>query len=124
MRDDVKPAQARESMAAMLTVKQRDLIRHALGLTRQRISYRNHFVTGEGSDDYPEWMKMVEIGAARRRKGNAITGGDDVFYVTWAGANVAKNENERLDTEDFPELRAKASGQQPAEGGPSPRDTR
>lgn len=89
-----------------LTDKQRGLARHALGLDGQRrVSYRNHFVAGPGHDDYVDWKGMVEIGAAIRKPGNALTGGDEIFYLTWAGANAAKRKTERLDTEDFPELR-------------------
>jgi len=93
-------------MSIELTDTQRGLARHALGLDgSRRVSYRNHFVAGIGHDDYAHWAAMVEIGAATRRKGNALTGGDDVFYLTWAGANAAKRKNERLDIEDFPDLR-------------------
>jgi len=82
---------------------QRDLARHALGLPHKRkTSYRNYFVTGEGSIDYPHWMAMVDMGAAQRRGGNALTGGDDLFRLTRAGAEIALNDGEKLCQEDFP----------------------
>lgn len=88
-----------------MTNQQKELARHALGLPNsQRTSYRNHFVTGDGSDDYADWMAMVQAGEARRRNGNALTGGDDLFLLTTQGAKAALNRYERLDREDFPVL--------------------
>lgn len=64
-----------------------DILRHSLGLNQNGNgrSYRNYFVTGPGSDDYAICMSLVERGLMTRSKGNAITGGDDVFRVTEAG---------------------------------------
>jgi hypothetical protein len=82
---------------------QKELARHALGLPNvRRRSYRNHFVAGEGHSDFTNWLAMVEAGEAKRRKGNALTGGDDLFRLTKAGAEAALNPRERLDPEDFP----------------------
>ena len=82
----------------------RDLARHALGLPNKRSrSYRNHFVTGEGSTDYAPWIEMVAAGLAKRWKGNEMTGGDDLFRLTKTGAIQALNKGEHLDPEDFPE---------------------
>lgn len=86
-----------------MTPKQIELARHALGLpNRERRSYRNHFVTGEGSDDHPEWVAMVGGGFAKRRAGNQLTGGDDLFWLTPDGAAAALRHGERLDPKDFP----------------------
>lgn len=88
-----------------MTPAQRQLARHALGLTNgRRQSYRNHFVTGEGSTDYPHWVAMVEAGDARRRAGNELSGGDDVFWLTPNGAIAALGIGETLDPKDFPGL--------------------
>lgn len=85
-----------------MTPTQRDLSRHALGLDgRRRQSYRNHFVTGEGCADHVEWMAVVDAGHAWRRAGNELTGGDDLFRLTRAGAELALNPHERLDPTDF-----------------------
>lgn len=87
-----------------MTPKQIELARHALGLThyRQRKSYRNHFVTGEGTDDHIHWMAMVAAGEAKRRAGSPMTGGDDCFWLTRMGAEQVLRRGEKLDPEDFP----------------------
>lgn len=83
--------------------EQRDLARHALGLpNRRRTNYRNHFVTGPGSYDYAAWEAMVASGAATRRPGSVLTGGDDLFRLTRAGAEAALERSERLSPKDFP----------------------
>ncbi|MDI9847337.1 hypothetical protein QM467_04590 [Rhodoblastus sp. 17X3] len=92
-----------------MSPEQRELARHALGLPNpRRKSYRNHFVTGPGGDDYAIWMAMVGEGYARRRAGNELTGGDDLFTLTQTGAEAALNAHEKLDAEDFPAKAAEA----------------
>lgn len=93
---------ALENNAFEMTPEQKELARHALGLTRKRVSWRNHFVTGEGGPDHALWMEMVAAGQATRRAGNELTGGDDLFRLTRLGAAVALKHGERLDPEDFP----------------------
>jgi hypothetical protein len=84
---------------------QRDLARHALGLpNKQRKSYRNHFVTGEGCNDHGEWMALVERGFAWRQKGSQLTGGDDLFRLTAEGASAALDPLECLCPKDFPQV--------------------
>lgn len=88
-----------------MTPSQITLARHALGLpNKRRQSYRNHFVAGLGHDDYADWMAMVAAGLAWRRDGSKsqLTGGDDLFRLTRAGAEAALAPRERLDPEDFP----------------------
>ncbi len=66
------------------------------------MSYRNHFVAGEGSPDHAEWMRLVASGDARRWDGKALPfGGDDVFKLTRKGAYAALLPGEILDAEDF-----------------------
>lgn len=85
-----------------MTPEQIDLARHALGLpNRRNQSYRNHFVTGPGCTDYDHWMRMVADGDAFRRAGSQLTGGDDLFMLTKAGATAALRGKEKLDPEDF-----------------------
>lgn len=85
-----------------MTPKQIELARHALGLpNKARKSYRNHYVTG-GGEDYAEWMSMKEDGNARHTKGNQLTGGEDLFWLTAKGAALALKPREKLDAEDFP----------------------
>lgn len=94
-----------------MTPEQIELARHALGLGNGRlVSYRNHFVTGPGHSDYDNWTAMVASHMATRRKGSALTGGDDIFYLTPAGAKAALKRGERLDPEDFPDA-AHSAGQ-------------
>jgi hypothetical protein len=86
-----------------MTPKQIELARHALGLpNKARRSYRNHFCASPGHDDYDDWMLMVESAMARKFRGNQITGGDDVFSLTVAGARKALKRGEHLDPADFP----------------------
>jgi hypothetical protein len=91
-------------MGEGVTAKQLSLIRHALGLGRrgQKVSYRNHFVAGPGHSDYADWQELVTEGHAKHRAGNEISGGDDIFWVTKSGAELALRPGESLDPEDFP----------------------
>lgn len=68
-----------------------EILRHALGLDDygQGNSYRNYFVTGEGSKDYPFCRDLVEHGYMARRAPSALTGGDDLFVVTAEGKAFA-----------------------------------
>jgi hypothetical protein len=75
-----------------------ELMRHALGVQayvtiaskggiRRKKPYRNHFCAS--GDDVPTWDALVAEGFATKRAGNAITGGDPVYYVTDAGREHA-----------------------------------
>ena len=86
-----------------ITEQQRGLARHALGFDgRHKESYRNHFVTGKGSVDYDAWMDLVTKGYAHRRDGSAISGGDDIFWVTRELAIYVRENHEHL-SRDFRE---------------------
>lgn len=68
------------------------ILQHSLGLPgggAGRI-YRNHFVTGPGSDDYADCEALVSIGLMHKRAGNEITGGDPCYTVTEAGIDEAR----------------------------------
>lgn len=71
--------------------EQFSILRHALGIgdCGTKPPYRNHFVTGEGSDDHAHCMALVERGLMTRRNGSALSGGDDVFSVTADGRLAA-----------------------------------
>jgi hypothetical protein len=68
-----------------------DALQHALGRDKygqpnpSNPDYRNHYVAGPGHDSWEVLLKAVSDGLMVRRKGNAITGGSDVFAVTDAG---------------------------------------
>lgn len=71
--------------------RQIGILRHALGTgdDSRKQAYRNHFVTGEGSDDYADCMALVDGGLMARRAGSELTGGNDLFMVTEAGKRVS-----------------------------------
>lgn len=83
---------------AVMTAQERDLARHALGLSkRRRQSYRNHFVCNTD----PCWERLVEAGLATVRRSAEATG-MHTYRLTRAGAEAALDPGERLDPEDFP----------------------
>lgn len=69
---------------------QLDILQHSLGVDQygRGRQYRNHFVTGAGTTDFPHCMALVEAGLMTRRPGTAISGWDDVFTVTRAGVRA------------------------------------
>lgn len=89
-----------------MTARQVELARHALGLNRKKVSYRNYFSVGFGAPDYDQWQQMVRQGNAFRWvgpiKAGTMFGGDDVFHMTRKGANAVLKDGESLDPEDFP----------------------
>ena len=69
--------------------KQRDILRHALGFGRRtRPGWRNHFVTGPGSDEYTDCEALVAAGLMTKRSGGPLSGGDPVYRVTDAGMDA------------------------------------
>jgi hypothetical protein len=86
-----------------MTPEQKELARHALGLRDGRkVSYRNHFVVGDGGRDFEAWDALAESGLAKKHGPKTPYGGDYCFVLTRAGAIAALNDGERLDPEDFP----------------------
>lgn len=75
-----------------MTPKQRDIMKHALGAGRGTPGWRNHFVTGPGSDDYADCEALVAAGLMTKRPGNPLSGGDPIYTVTDAGRTVARHE--------------------------------
>ena len=74
------------------------ILQHALGLNQfgEGAQYRNHFVTGEGSTDFPLCRILVSDGLMVENAASAISGGDPVFVVPGAGkAFVAANSPAR-----------------------------
>lgn len=78
---------------ADVTDAQRRILRHALGLAsgRPSVEYRNHFVTGPGTDDYQDCQALVRLGLMAVRAGSELTGGSPCFFVTEAGRQVARD---------------------------------
>lgn len=79
-----------------MTEQQLLILRHSLGIgdDGNGRAYRNHFVTGEGSTDYPSCIALVEAGMMTRRRGDPLSGGDDIFLVTPKGALAARENND------------------------------
>ncbi len=73
------------------------VLQHSLGLDKfgEGRSYRNYFVTGEGSTDYPICMALVDLGLMTRTPGNEITGRDDFFRVTDDGKSWVAEHSPR-----------------------------
>lgn len=71
----------------MIEQKYLHILQHSLGLDKygRGTQYRNHFVTGQGCDNYADCMALVEAGLMSHRAGNELSGGDDVFIVTEKG---------------------------------------
>ncbi len=65
--------------------EQRDILRHALGAGSGSMGWRNHFVTGPGSTDYPHCEALVAAGLMQRRPGHPLSGGDPIYCVTESG---------------------------------------
>jgi hypothetical protein len=55
-------------MSGKINETERELMRHALGLNREREAFRNHFVCGEGHSDYDAWEALAARGLARKRR--------------------------------------------------------
>jgi hypothetical protein len=69
---------------AEVSQQQREILRHALGWPK---NYRNHFCTGEGSDDFADCEALVEAGMMTRHKKSWVP--DIIYMVTKQGRNVA-----------------------------------
>jgi hypothetical protein len=74
----------------VIDARQLHLLQHALGLDQhgRGTAYRNHFVTGEGSDDHSDCIALVAYGFMTMRTGSELSGGDDIFRVTDAGRDA------------------------------------
>ncbi len=88
---------------SVLTPDEIELARHALGLScRNKVSYRNHFVTDPEGADGKVWEAMVARGDAYSRPGSELTGGDTLYWLSPAAARAVLRRGEKLCPEDFP----------------------
>lgn len=83
-------------MRRKLSDRQRNFIRHALGLRESAVGYRNRYLAA-GKD--------IEIGRRLARRGMAIEGraeasGSIWFVITEAGFLAAKQPGETMDREE------------------------
>jgi len=83
-------------MADPITPEALHVLRHSLGVGERgnKPSYRNHFVTGDGTTDYPICMGLVDAGLMKRHPGSVLTGGDWCFTVTKAGRDLVEATKE------------------------------
>jgi hypothetical protein len=70
-----------------MDAKQLHILQHTISADQfgRRTYDRNHFVTSEGTDDYPHCMALVQAGLMTRRAGSELSGGGDIFYATREG---------------------------------------
>lgn len=71
----------------------RDIMRHALGLTRNPVSYRNYFCAGDGHADMPLIRDLVAIEYMRLSR--RINEGRDGIYVVTDCGRAALQGGER-----------------------------
>lgn len=67
--------------------KSLQIMQHTIGVDQygRGEQYRNHFVTGEGSDDFDTCNQLVNKGLMAVRRNHPLSGGDDCFWLTDAG---------------------------------------
>lgn len=75
------------------TDEQIDKARHALGLTRERVAYRNFYSAG----DDPDWSDLVARGFATKLKSPVSS--DFLYHLTKQAAFFFLNKDERLGDE-------------------------
>lgn len=84
--------------STLLTPAERHVMEHALAWNhpatrknRRRSFWRNHFVTGPGSDDWATLQALCGRGLMRvTRAPSDLSGADAVFGVTEAGVDVLR----------------------------------
>lgn len=76
-----------EWLKVPLSARQLHVLQHSLGVDKygQGNQYRNHFVTGMGSDDWPICIGLCALGLMQDHGVNALAGGDHCFTVTERG---------------------------------------
>jgi len=87
-----------------LCAAERDFIRHALGLTRQKVGYRNHYAAG--GDDVAIGRALVARGFAVELSASRIRP-EVRFAITHAGFEAAKKPGESMDAEELAAMRAR-----------------
>ena len=69
-----------------ISERQLEIMRHALGWPR---NYRNHFCTGEGSDDFADCESLVDAGMMERRICKSWVPGQ-IYAVTKLGREFVR----------------------------------
>ncbi len=94
---DGLPAGAQSGAHDRLTEREREFIRHALGLSNRSIGYRNYFAAG--GDDVQVGRALAARGLAIEAKKTALFP-DPFFYITSAGFRAAQEPGEAMDLEE------------------------
>jgi hypothetical protein len=68
-----------------ITAREFKVMSHALGIQGNKPAYRNHFCTGEGSDDFPICESLVAKGLMERHSHSWTP--DYIYTVTPAGCD-------------------------------------
>jgi hypothetical protein len=69
-----------------MTNKERHVLEHTTGWRSANPLFRNHFVAGEGHDDWETLQELCRRGLMRvSREPSEISGGDPVFAATESG---------------------------------------
>jgi hypothetical protein len=68
------------------------ILQHSLGVDQygRGNQYRNHFVTGPGSTDFPLCQELVNLGLMADRGVQSMMGGSHCFVVTEDGRGVVQ----------------------------------
>ncbi len=69
-----------------------DHIRHALGLTNAKKSYRNYFATEPGADTWDDIQELIAEGLMVRGRDRSWLGGLIIFHVTDKGRKLVDGE--------------------------------
>lgn len=76
--------QGLSELSGLVSQRQLKILRHALGWPKK---YRNHYCTGEGSDDFADCETLVSAGMMTRHKKSWVP--DYIYTVTEQGKAVA-----------------------------------
>ena len=80
-----------------LSKQERHALRHALGLTKGSVVYRNRFLAGPA--DIPTWRALCSRGLAV--EGQSSSAGSFWYYATRAGFDAVRLKGERTDGETY-----------------------
>jgi len=81
----MKPPEALTEEHPALSAKQWHLLRHALGLNRGNVAYRNYFSTDKSADSYADLIELVEWGYMTVREAPDWSGDGFIFHATDKG---------------------------------------
>ena len=82
-----------DAHCSAISAREYDVLAHALGARGKEPGYRNHFCTGEGSDDYPTCESLVAKGLMAR---HAASWTPDYLYTVTPAGRVFVLPNDKL----------------------------